>query len=358
MAKNKKITLGIIGCGTIGKFHVRNIIRNFRQVRIKYICDTDIINVRNWAIKERFEGGIAFITDYADILNDGEVNAVIISTQITQHTDILIKAAGALKNIFCEKQIGTDPKQIKTAIDLVERNGLKLQVGFHRRFDVNYIKAKEMISKGAVGKIHIVKAVTRIPQVLPARYLVKGLFAGHLNEVTSHDFDVIRYITGAEAEEVFAFGKVLIEPKFAEIGDYDTIVTSMKFDNDSIGTVDSSMQAKYGFDQRVEVFGSDGCIFVNNMIPTQIFYYSSAGGRVDKLTSEAWSKKQSYSLFYMDRYHDAFVNEFDQFFKAIIEDKEPICRGIDGLKNILICDAAKKSADTNKPVKIDYSICQ
>ena len=355
MKKSKKIILGIIGCGTIGKFHLRNIIQNFRFVQVKYICDIDIKNVKNWADKENFDGNIIFTSNYEDILNDNQVNAVIISTHITQHTDILIKAANAGKNIFCEKQIGVDPQKIKNAIDIIKKMNLKLQVGFHRRFDINYIKGREMILKGAVGDIHIVKAITRLPRVLPARYLQKNLFAGHFNEVTSHDFDILRYLTNSEIMEIFAIGKVLIEEKFAEIDDYDTILVSLKFDNDSIGTIDGSMQTTYGFDQRVEIFGSKGCIFIDNLVPTQIFFYGSNGGRVDKLTDEAWSKKQSYSLFYMDRYHDAFIREFKEFFKVIIEDREPICRGIDGIKNILVCDAAKKSADSNMPVKLDYS---
>jgi len=358
MNKNKRIILGVIGCGTIGKFHVKNIIQNFKNVQIKFICDTDIENVKNWAFKEGFSDNILFTSNYEDILNDNQVNAVIIATQITQHTDILIKAAYAGKNIFCEKQIGVDPKKVKTAIDIAEKLNIKLQVGFHRRFDNSYIKAREMILKGTVGDLHIVKAVTRIPKVLPARYLQKNLFAGHFNEVTSHDFDILRYLTNSEVVELFSIGKVLIEPKFAEIDDYDTILVSMKFDNNSVGTIDGSMQTTYGFDQRVEIFGSKGCIFINNMTDTQIFLYDKAGGRIDKLTSEAWSKKQSYSLFYMERYHHAFIREFEQFFKTIIEDKEPICKGIDGLKNILICIAAKKSADSNIPVKIDYSLCQ
>ena len=357
MDKNTKIILGIIGCGTIGKFHVRNIFHNFFEVRIKYICDIDIENIKIWASEEKFDENIIFTRNYEDILSDGEVNAVIISTQITQHTDILIKAAQAGKNIFCEKQIGIGPAKIKEAISLAEKNRIKLQVGFHRRFDINYIKAREMLLNDAIGDIHIVRATTRNPEVLPARYLQKNLFAGHFNEVTSHDFDILRYLTGAEVEELFAIGKILIEPKFAEVNDYDTIMVNLKFNNNSIGTVDGSMQSTYGFDQRVEIFGSKGCIFINNKVPTQILKYDSHGGSIDKLANEAWSnKKSNYSLFYMERYHDAFIREFEEFFKSIKNDTTPICTGMDGLKNILICSAAKKSADSNLPIKIDYSI--
>ena len=357
MIRNKDIILGVIGCGTIGKFHVKNIIQNFRTVLIKSICDIDINNVKTWAAKEGLSDDIFFTSDYHDVLDDREINAVLIATQITQHTDILIQSADAGKNIFCEKQIGVDPEKVKIAIDKARNLNLKLQVGFHRRFDRNYIDARNMVLKGSVGDIHIVKAVTRIPRVLPARYLQKDLFAGHFNEITSHDFDILRYLTDSEVIEVFATGKVLIEPKFAEINDYDTVLISLKFDDDSIGSVDGSMQAAYGFDQRVEIFGSKGCIFIDNMVPTQILLYDNSGGRIDKLADEAWSKKQSYSLFYMERYKDAFIRELGGFFKAILGDREPVCTGIDGLKNILICDAAKKSAVTNMPIKIDYSIC-
>lgn len=352
-----KIVLGVIGCGTIGKFHVKNIKQNFFDVKIKYICDADIEKVKSWAVSESLSGDVVFTQDYEDVLQDDEVNAVAIATQITQHSTILIKSIEACKNVFCEKQIGVDPQMVKKAIDLSERNNIKLQIGFHRRFDINYIKARKMLSRGAVGDIQIVRATTRIPSVLPSRYLKKGLFAGHFNEVTSHDFDILRYLTGSEVSELFSIGKVLIEPKFDEIDDYDTIMVSLKFTDDSVGSVDGSMQASYGFDQRVEIFGSEGCIFVDNKIPTQIFFYNNDGGKIDKLVDEAWSDKQSYSLFYMERYRDAFIKEFEEFFKTIKEDTRPMCTGMDGLKNILICDAAKESADRNKPVKIDYRIC-
>jgi len=351
------IVLAMIGCGTIGKFHVKNIRQNFFNVKIKYICDVDIENVKKWAIAENFAGDTIFTPNYEEILKDKEVNAVAVATQITQHAEVLLKAVEAGKNVFCEKQIGVDPVQIKKAIDVAGKNKIKLQVGFHRRFDLNYIKAREMIARGDIGDIHMARATTRLPEVLPARYLKKGLFAGHFNEVTSHDFDILRYITQLEVNELYAAGTVLIEPKFAEIGDYDTIMVTLQFDNGSIGSVDGSMQATYGFDQRVEVFGSKGCIFVNNKIPTQLLLYNDNGGTVDKLVDKAWSSQESYGLFYMDRYHKAFIKEFEEFFKAIIYDTEPICTGMDGLKNILICNAAKESADKNIPIKIDYGIC-
>jgi len=358
MKKDNRLTLGIIGCGTIGRLHVRNILQNFFDVEIRCICDIDIEKVRTWAKKESLPDQIRFTTDLEDVMEDEKIDAVVIATQITQHTDILIRSIEAGKDIFCEKQIGVDPVKIKKVIDLAEKNGVKLQVGFHRRFDTNYIKARDMIKKGSVGEIQIVRAITRLPESLPARYLKKGLFAGHFNEVTSHDFDILRYITDSEIEELFSIGKVLIEPRFADIDDYDTIMVSLRFDNGSIGNVDGSMQATYGFDQRVEVFGSKGCIFINNQRPNQMFLYDGTAGKIDRLLHEGWSSKQAHELFYMTRYKDAFIMEFREFFRSIIDNTEPICTGLDGLKNILVCDAAKKSADTNKPVKIDYSICK
>jgi myo-inositol 2-dehydrogenase / D-chiro-inositol 1-dehydrogenase len=274
MRKKETIVLGIIGCGTIGKFHLKNIMHNFLDVKIKFICDIDIGNVKSWAEKEGFDQGVKFTADYKDVLSDSDVNAVVISTQITQHTDILIDSARAGKHIFCEKQIGVNTKKIKKALDIVEKQNIKLQVGFHRRFDKSYIKAKKMIDNGEVGDIHIVRAITRLPRSLPPRYLKKGLFAGHFNELTSHDFDILRYLTGGEVSEIYAIGRTFIEPLYAEIGDYDTVMVSMVFDKGFLGNIDGSMQTTYGFDQRVEVFGTKASILVTNQTPTQIFLYN------------------------------------------------------------------------------------
>lgn len=334
---DKKIVLGIIGAGRIGKLHAENVINNFVDVKVKAIADVYVDNIKDWAASIGIENVYA---DYHEILNDPEINTVLICSSTNTHSAISIEAANAGKNIFCEKPIDYDLDRIAAALDAVKKSGVKYQVGFNRRFDHNFSKVCEYVKEGKIGDPHIIKVTSRDPEPPSAEYArVSG---GMFLDMTIHDFDMVRYLSGSEVTEVYANAAVLVDPAIGEAGDVDTALITLKFKNGAIGIIDNSRRAAYGYDQRVEVFGSKGGVTVSNDAPTSAVLSTADG---------VFSDKPKY--FFLERYKDSFVEELKQFFDAIKNDKPTPVQGIDGLKPVIIAIAAKKSYEEGRPVKIE-----
>ncbi|MDO6355665.1 inositol 2-dehydrogenase [Caloramator sp. CAR-1] len=332
----KKIKIGIIGAGRIGKLHAENIVNNFKNVEIKAIADVYADKIMDWA---RSIGIVNVYSDHRDIINDPEIDAVLICSSTNTHAQFTIEAAKAGKHIFCEKPIDFDVNRIKEALEAVEKAGVKFQVGFNRRFDHNFRKVYEMVRRGKIGLPHIIKVTSRDPQAPPIDYVkVSG---GMFLDMTIHDFDMVRYLSGSEVEEVFVYAGVLVDPAIGEAGDVDTAVISLKLKNGAFAVIDNSRKAVYGYDQRVEVFGSKGSITVSNDTDSSAVLSCEEG---------VISEKPKY--FFLERYKDSFVEELKDFFEAIEKDIEPPVTGIDGLKPVLIGLAAKKSLEEKRPVKI------
>ncbi len=334
---DNNLKIGIIGAGRIGKLHAENIVNNFRNVEIKAIADIFADKIEDWA---KSIGIKNIYKDYKEIINDEEIEAVLICSSTDTHAQITIEAANAGKHIFCEKPIDFDVKKIKEALDAVEKAGVKFQIGFNRRFDHNFKKVRELVQAGKIGDPHIIKVTSRDPQAPPIEYVkVSG---GMFIDMTIHDFDMVRYLSGSEVEEVYTNAAVLVDPLIGEAGDVDTAIISLKFKNGAIGVIDNSRSAAYGYDQRVEVFGSLGAVTVSNDTDTTAVLHTGEG---------IISDKPKY--FFLERYKDSFVVEMKEFFDSIINDTEPPVTGIDGLKPVLIGMAAKKSYEENRPVRID-----
>lgn len=334
---NKKIVLGIIGAGRIGKLHAENVVNNFVDVKVKAIADVYADNIKDWAANLGIENVYA---DYHDILNDSEINTVLICSSTNTHSPISIEAANAGKHIFCEKPIDYDLNRIAAALDAVKKAGVKYQVGFNRRFDHNFSKVREYVKEGKIGDPHIIKVTSRDPEPPSAEYArVSG---GMFLDMTIHDFDMVRYLSGSEVTEVYTNAAVLVDPAIGEAGDVDTALITLKFKNGAIGIIDNSRRAAYGYDQRVEVFGSKGGITVSNDAPTSAILSTAEG---------VFSDKPKY--FFLERYKDSFVEELKQFFDAIKNDTPTPVEGIDGLKPVIIAIAAKKSYEEGRPVRIE-----
>jgi myo-inositol 2-dehydrogenase / D-chiro-inositol 1-dehydrogenase len=333
----KKIKLGIIGAGRIGKLHAENVAFNINYVEVKSISDLYADKIRDWAnsigIKNVYQ-------DYKEILNDPEIDAIMVCSSTDTHSQITIEAANAGKHIFCEKPIDYDLDRIYAVLDAVKKAGVKLQVGFNRRFDHNFRKVHELINEGKIGDPHIIKITSRDPAPPPVEYVkVSG---GMFLDMTIHDFDMARYLSGSEVTEVYTSAAVLVDPEIGKAGDVDTALITLKFANGAIGVIDNSRKAAYGYDQRVEVFGSKGCAAVSNDILNSAVLSTEDG---------VFSEKPKY--FFLERYKDAFIDEVKEFFDCILNDKEPSVSGIDGLKSVLIGLAAKKSYESGKPVRVE-----
>ena len=333
----EKIKVGVIGAGRIGKIHASNIIKNFPDVEVKAIADICADNIREWALSLGIDKVYA---DYKKIIEDPEITAVIICSSTDTHSQITIEAANAGKHIFCEKPIDYDVDRIHAALAAVKKAGVKFQVGFNRRFDHNFKKVKELIQKGEIGDVQIVKVISRDPAPPPIEYVkVSG---GMFLDMTIHDFDMVRYLTGSEVTEVYTNAGVLVDQTIGEAGDVDTALISLKFKNGAIGMIDNCRKAVYGYDQRVEILGTKGGISVGNDTPTTVVISTEDGVVNDKP-----------KYFFLERYMESFTAEMKDFFASIANDTETVVTGIDGLKPVLIGLAAQKSYQEGRPVSLE-----
>lgn len=337
MSTDKKLKIGIIGAGRIGKLHANNLAYRVPGAELAAISD-----VYEPAAKELAEKlGVSFYTsDYHKVLADPSIDAVFICSSTDTHSPISIEAAKAGKHIFCEKPIDHDLDKIRTVLEEVKKAGVKYQVGFNRRFDKNFKHVHDVVQAGGIGDVHIVKVTSRDPEAPPLSYVkVSG---GIFVDMTIHDFDMVRYLSGSEVEEVSAFGACLVNPEIGKAGDVDTCIITLKFANGALGVIDNSRQAVYGYDQRIEVFGSKGCITADNETPNNTTLY----------TKEAVTKEKPL-WFFLERYNDAFNVEECAFIDSCLNDKDTVVGAFDGLQPVLIAIAAKESCEKGGvPVKV------
>ena len=331
------INVGIIGAGRIGKVHCESIMRYVKSATVKAIADPFL----NDETKERAKclGVNAFYTDYHKILEDKDIQAVLICSSTDTHSTISLEAIAAGKHIFCEKPIDHDVNKILEVKKALENSNVKYQVGFNRRFDHNFKAARKAVEGGQIGDLNILKVCSRDPGAPPVSYIkVSG---GIFLDMTIHDFDMVRFMSGSEVEEVFAYGAVLVDPAIGEAGDIDTAVISMKLANGAIAVIDNCRRASYGYDQRVEAFGSLGQVAISN------------DSESTAVVSDANGVHGEVPLnFFLERYMGAYVEEVSEFVDCVVNDK-PITVGLEcGLQPVLIGIAAKKSLETGMPVKI------
>ena len=340
---NETINLGVIGAGRIGLLHIENILHNIPGFKIKAVAE--IMIDKTLELKKKLERlRIPVITnDYKKILEDKEIKAVLICSSTDTHAKFIIESANYGKDIFCEKPIHYDLDEIRKALDAVKKSNVKLQIGFNRRYDHNFRRVRQFIEDGTIGVPHIIKITSRDPAPPPIEYIrVSG---GLFNDMTIHDWDMARYLGGKQTGdivEVYATGGVLVDPKIGtEGGDIDTCAVILKYENGAMGLIDNSRQAVYGYDQRVEVFGSKGMAKAENDTPNRVELYVKDFTRLDKIP-----------FFFLERYMQSYTDEMKEFYNCLIENKEPSCTGYDGLMATVVAKAALKSLKENSPVKI------
>jgi myo-inositol 2-dehydrogenase/D-chiro-inositol 1-dehydrogenase len=336
MAASEKIKVGIIGAGRIGRLHAEHL--SFRIKNVKAMAIADIILSAAEEAANNFNIPTA-TQDYRHLLDDKSLDAVVICSATDTHAKLIEESAAAGKHIFCEKPIDFDLNRINQALAAVDQAGVKLQVGFNRRFDPNFLRVKEIVTAGKIGQPHILRITSRDPAPPPIEYVrVSG---GIFLDMTIHDFDMARYLMNCEVEEVYATGNVLIDSKFKDANDIDTAIITLKFENGAIGTIDNSRQAVYGYDQRVEVFGSEGMVYVSNNKPdTHVLMNAES----------VQSSKPLY--FFVERYEESYIAELQAFIDAIVNDTKTPVSGYDGLMPVKIGLAAKKSFKEKRPVKV------
>ena len=331
------VTLGIIGAGRIGKVHTESVCNYVRNARIKTVADPYISGeTRDWLLKMGVGGVCA---DYHEILDDPEIDAVLICSSTNTHSDISLEAIAAGKHVFCEKPIDHDLGRIKKVLEALRGSKLKYQVGFNRRHDHNFAAVKQAIEDGKVGDVHIIKITSRDPEPPSAEYA--AVSGGMFLDMTIHDFDMVRFLAGCEAEEIYTQAAVLVDPAIGEAGDVDTAVITMKMENGAIAVIDNSRRAAYGYDQRAEVFGSKGMAATANDTQSTVVLSDGRG-----VTGE----KPLY--FFLERYMQSFAAEVKGFVDAIENGTETKVGALDGLMPVLMGIAAKKSMEEHRPVKL------
>ncbi len=330
------LNVGMIGAGRIGKVHAETLAYRVSAARLLAVADVDLAAAHQ--VKRKL--GVPVATDdYHVVLDNPEIDAVFICSATTTHAQFTEEAARAGKHIFCEKPIALDLEQIDCALEAVQKAGVKLQIGFNRRFDPNFRRVRRAIETGEIGEPALLHIISRDPAPPPVSYVkVSG---GMFLDMTIHDFDMARYLIGAEVEEVYTQAGITVDPAIGEAGDVDTAVVMLKFANGVIGTIDNCRRASYGYDQRVEVLGSKGSIATANNYPNAAVASDGASVRRDLPLN-----------FFMDRYTESFAVEVAAFVDAVLNDKPVPVGGYDGRAPVVMGLAAGKSHREGRPVKL------
>ena len=331
------LKIGIIGAGRIGKVHTESIMRYVAGATVKSVADPYMTEeTASWA---KSMGVEKVGKDYREILADPEIDAVLICSSTDTHSPISLEAIAAGKHIFCEKPVDHDLGKIKAVMEALEGSDVKYQVGFNRRFDHNFAAAREAVASGKIGDLAVLKITSRDPGAPPVSYIkVSG---GIFLDMTIHDFDMVRFVSGDEVEEVYAAGGVTVDPAIGEAGDIDTAVITLRLRSGAIAVIDNCRRASYGYDQRLEAFGSKGQVAIANDTQSSAVVSDANGVTAEKPLH-----------FFLERYMQAYASEVAAFVDAVANDK-PVPVGIEaGLQSVLIGIAAKRSIELNRPVRL------
>ena len=329
-----KIRTLIIGLGRIGKIHLGNL-QAIDEVEIVGICDpTDEAKVFS------NKAGLTFYQkDFTDVAGEIQADAIVICSPTDTHANYVSIAAKKGIDVFCEKPLDLSLEKVKQVLKTVNESKIKLMLGFNRRFDSEFQSVKEKIVKGHIGDIHTIKITSRDPSPPPINYIKSS--GGMFLDMTIHDFDMIRYLTNKKIVEVYAKGDALVNPEIAKAGDIDTAIINLTFEDGSMAVIDNCRKAVYGYDQRVEVFGSKGMVQSKNKFDKYTLTYSENG-----VTSALPQH------FFLERYADAYKKEINHFIDCIRHKKTPDVSGFDGLMSLVLGLCAKESLNCNKPVLV------
>lgn len=328
------VRLGLVGTGRIGQLHVETLLKS--QIG-QLVAITDLNMEAARACAERY-GVPKVAEDVSDLLHNHEIQGLLICSSTNTHANFCLAAAHAGKHIFCEKPIDADLSRIDAVIHEVDRSGVKMMVGFNRRFDANHRRIKQAIEQGKIGTPHLMHIISRDPAPPPLEYIqVSG---GMFFDMTIHDFDMARYLMG-EVEEIYAVAAVRVDPRIGEVGDVDTALISLRFASGGMGSIDNSRQAVYGYDQRVEVFGSGGVLRSENMFADEV-----------TLSTASSVERGLPKNFFMDRYLGSYQAELETFVRCIAEDRPTPVTARDGRAPVVMALAAQMSIAEGRPVRL------
>ncbi|EJC9026585.1 D-chiro-inositol-2-dehydrogenase IolG2 [Salmonella enterica] len=337
----KKLRCGVIGLGRVGKMHVENM---YLLPQLDIICAADyfIEEMSDWLYSVNITSGYK---NYQELLQRDDIEAVFIFTSTDMHEEIVTAAAQAGKHIFCEKPLSMneDEQASMAVLRKVKEKGVTLQVAFNRRFDPQFHEVFELVRSGKIGRPQMIKITSRDPDLLP-HDLIKRI-CGLIFDFTMHDFDMARFMMQDEVSEVYVKGNTLIDPSLKNIDDVDTLAVMLTFRNGGYALIDNSRRAVYGYDQRVEVFGSEGMAYADNVSESTVKVFNS----------QHCIMKNPLPDFTV-RYREAYRTEILHFIDSVLHHTPVVCTGEDALLAQRIAIAAQQSLKSGLPVKITSDI--
>ena len=324
------LNIAVIGAGRIGQIHARNVAAH-PAARLAGIADPD----RGAADHLAQATGSTVVS-----LDDAfQADAVLICSPTTTHADYVERAAAAGKPVFCEKPIDLSTARVRTCLETVRRARIPRMVGFNRRFDRHFGALKQRLDAGEIGTLELLTITSRDPAPPPLGYIVTS--GGLFRDMMIHDLDLARHFLGEEPVEVFAAASALVDPAIGAAGDVDTAVATLKTASGRLCQISNSRRATYGYDQRIELHGSKGLLRAGNVVATTIEHADGAGFRSDPALP-----------FFLERYADAYRAELDAFVAAVRSGVAPKPDGEDGLRALVLADAATESARTGQAVRV------
>lgn len=330
------LNFALIGAGSIGKMHAKHMARHIDGAKLAAIADVYADGARACAEQH---GVPRWTTDYRELLDDPSIDAVMVCSATATHADIVEAAAKAGKHIFCEKPIAKTLADADRALNAVQNAGVQFQIGFQRRFDPHFVRVKNAILNGEIGKPHLAHLVSRDPG--PPSVGPIGLGGGIWFDMSIHDFDVARWLMACEPVSIYTQADVLIAPGLEQYGEVDVAVMVLRFENGAIVTIDNHCDSAYGYDQRVEVIGSAGAISIGNQANDNAILSNTHGLHAAKPLP-----------YFLERYDAVYCHEV-QVFVDCIRNNTPTPVGLrDARMSVIMALAARQSHAEKRVVMI------
>jgi myo-inositol 2-dehydrogenase / D-chiro-inositol 1-dehydrogenase len=329
------VGIGLLGAGRIGRLHAGHIAAN-GDCRLVAIFD----EASDAALTLASRYGAQVATSAEELLDLPGIDAVFICSPTDTHVNYIIAAAARGKAIFCEKPIDLDIRRVRDAIAALTKHQVIFTIGFHRRFDPSHRRLRELIQSGELGQIEQVRIVSRDPAPPPISYVRRS--GGIFRDMAIHDLDLCRYLVGEEFSEVFAKGDCLIDRAIGDAGDYDTATIFLQSPKGAVCVIQNSRRSPYGFDQRIEVFGSKATGAVENVARTSIALSSLIGRSTDILPQH-----------FPERYAEAYRDQLAHFIRCVRDETPSPTTAFDGLAALTLANAADRSVATGRPITIE-----
>ena len=333
-----KLGMGVIGVGTLGRRHAENLRRAIPAARLIAVADADVVRAERVASELEVEH---HYSNWETLLERKDIGAVVVAAPSRFHAPVTRAAAAAGKHVFCEKPPALSMEEAESAASAVAKAGVQFQIGFMRRYDPPYARAKKLIADGEIGDPVLVKSIGRDRQPPPRSFFQDGINGTLFLDAMIHEFDLARWLMNDEVVEVHSFGSVLACPELAEFGDVDSAVVNLRFGRGGIGNVESHRRSNYGYDIRTEIIGSKAAIQVGYLQQTAQLVLTGAGASHDVV--DHW----------LVRFADAYRNELRDFVDSIIAEEPARVTAQDGLRALAVSIAAERSYRESRPITSD-----